>query len=347
MAGQNGSIQLVLLLDAPLSNDKFWLHEKLEAEGFRVSVLGIPGYNMRNRVVKWRKLLLWWQYFRLGYQGARLARRINAVVVSWNSIAGAFAAFFVPRGSRRVIALNLIAYNKGVINHLLRSLVYRHGFSSGRMIATANSLEVRNHYISLFKVREDQISVLHDSWSPRWQICPPTVKDDNFVFSGGEASRDWASVLAVAAKLPQIKFKVVARKMYWTYASSVPSNMEVYFDLTQDEFYDMARRSRVVLLSLKGKITAGLLLLTRSALLGKVVISTQTMATEAYYPESCRDLLLPEGDVEAITAAVGRYYCNTDLRLSKASMLQNFIRANYSPEAFSGRVSELVHDVTN
>lgn len=347
MAGQSSSVPLVLLLDSRLSGDKYWLHERLEAKGFHVSALGIPTYNMRNRKVRWRKLLLWWQYFSLGYRGARLANRMNAIIVAWNPIAGAFAAQFVPRGTRKVIALNMIAYDKGVINHALRSLVYRRGFSSGRMIATANSTEVRNHYIALFKIPPDQISVLHDSWDPRWEICPPTITDEDFVFSGGEAARDWASVSAVAAQLPEIRFKVVARRMNWAHTSPVPSNMEVFFDLTEDQFYSMVKRSRIVLLSVKGNITAGLMLLMKSALLGKVVISTQTMATEAYYPDTCKDLLLPEGDIEGVTSVVSRYHSNPDLVLRKASMLQSFVRANYTPEGFSSRVSELVYLAAN
>lgn len=343
MAGNGSSIPLVLLIDSRLNGEKFWLQEKLEAEGFDVTPLGIPTYNMRNRTVRWRKALLWWQYFRLGYRGARLARRNKAIVVSWNFIVGAFAAQFVPRGSRQVIALNMIAYDKGIINRILRSLVYRRGFSSGRMTATANSAEVRDHYIASFKIPPDQISVLHDPWSPRWETCPPSASDEGYVFSGGEAARDWASVFAVAARLPEIKFKVVARRMHWTYSSNVPPNMEVLFDLSQDDFYGMVKRSRLVLLSLKGKITAGLLLLTRSALLGRVVVSTQTMATEAYYPDECKDLLLPEGDVEAITSAVARYHADCHLAVEKAAMLQSHVRANYSPEAFANRVSDLVH----
>ena len=346
MTGQGKKIALVLLVDWQLGPVKFWLQEKLGNEGFEVSIIGIPNYSMRNRTVKWRKLILWWQYFRLGKEGARLARQLDGIVVGWNFIAGAFAALFMPKKSKRVISLNMIAHDKGVVNHFLRSWIYNRGFSAERMIATVNSEELRDLYLKSFKIRPDQLYVLHDCWAPTYEQRKPSVEGEDYVFSGGEAARDWDSLLKVARKLSEVKFEVVARKMNWPSNRDVPPNVQVFFDLDETSFYAMVKKSRLVLLPLKGKVTAGLIVLIRAILLGKLVVTTDVAATKSYYPECATDLLVPEGDPMKLSLVTQRYYSNTDLRIDKAFAVQNFTLANHSPEAFARRVGELVQMIS-
>src|SRR4030067_926845 len=107
----------------------------------------------------------------------------------------------------RVISLNMIAHDKGVVNHFLRSWIYNRGFSAERMIAAVNSEELRDLYLKSFKIRPDQLYVFHDCWAPTYEQRKPSVEGEAYVFSGGEAARDWDFLLKGAWKVSEVKFE--------------------------------------------------------------------------------------------------------------------------------------------
>jgi glycosyltransferase involved in cell wall biosynthesis len=333
----------VLLFDWRLGEKKFWLQNELEKKGHKVFPLGIPGYDLKNRTIKWRKIVLWWQYFKLGWQGSRLAHKTKSDIIAWNFIAGVFASLFFPAKSQRVLALNMITYEKGRINQLVRRLIYNRAFFSRRVIGTINSKNMVDKYLKHFKIQQDQLFELHDSWSANYEVVSPKNEDEGFIFSGGESARDWETLLEVANKLLFTQFKIVARRKYWVSSWKVPPNVSVIFDLDDEEYYNLVKRSRLVLLPLKGIVTAGLIVLIRSILLGKVVITTETPSIVPYYPKSLTNLLTREGDVEQLTLLATRYLNNDDLRIKTAIEIQQYVLTEYSPEKFTSRLLNMIN----
>ncbi len=336
---------VVLLVDwrVPVHHG-YWLQQKLQEFGLDVHVEGIDDYDMVNRRVRWRKLILWKQYFQLGLRGARLARSRGGIVVAWNFIPGAFAAF-VSRLRRHpgppVVALNMIFHDKGWLLNGIRSAVYRFAGGRNHLLLTANSEPLRRQYLDRFGFGSDQVTVLHDAWQPEYPTTRPSPADGGYVFSGGEAARDWQTLLSVARACPAIPFKIVARKMRWR-ETDVPANVEVRFDTSEEEFYGLAAGARLVLLPLLDVVTSGLTVLVRSALLGKPVLATRTPGTVPYFPAGCSELLVDMGDAGQMALKTLYYWDHLDTRLAKARSLQEHIRAKFSPDAYARRVADLV-----
>jgi hypothetical protein len=336
---------IILLVDWRLRAEKFWLQEELEKLGLEVIIEGIPNYSLRNHVARWRKALLWGQYLTLGWRGAKLANQYNGVVVAWNFICGIFAAIFtnfylvkdIP-----VVALNMIAFQKAWVHNFLRRFIYNYAFSKDGIIITANSAGLRRDYLSSYRIKASKIYVLPDAYDPHYDVFAPDAADDGYVFSGGVAARDWDTLIEVARKCPEVPFKIVARRIYWQPAVDLPPNLEVRFDTSRAEFYSLARKSRVVLLPLKTQVTAGLIVLLRSLLLGRLVIATATYATSAYFPEDCQDLLVPEGGSENMTAVLGKYWNNEVERIEKVRYIQAFVLNKFSPQVYARDVVDLV-----
>ncbi len=337
---------IVLLLDywVPVHNRKYWLQTKLEDLGLEVHVEWIRDYDMANRRVRWRKLILWKQYFQLGLRGARIARARGGIVVAWNFIPGAFAAL-VSRLRRRpgppVVGLNMIYYDKGRVLNSTRSAIYRFAGGRGHLLLTVSSHSLRRQYVDRFGFRSEQVSVLHDAWQPEYPTARPSLDDGGYVFSGGEAARDWGTLLSVARACPHIPFKVVARRMRWK-QTDVPRNVQVRFDTSEEEFYSLAAGARLVLLPLLDRVTSGLIVLVRSVLLGRPVLGTQTPGMMPYFPADCRDLLVGIGDAEQMASKVQHYWNDPDLRLIKAQSLQDHVIAEFSPDAYARQVADLV-----
>ena len=336
---------IVLLVDWRLGHDEFWLRTELENLGYNVTIVGIPNYDLRNRQIRWRKLILWGQYLALGWRGARMARRSDGVVVAWCFIPGIFArlATYVLGAWRLpVVALNMIAFDKGFLHNIIRALFYRLAFVSDKLFITTNSSELRSMYTQTFKIPEKRIAVLSDSWNPKYSVLSPNCKDSGYIFAGGEASRDWKTLLAIAKERPEISFKIVARRMNWDTATVVPSNVELVFDIPSNEFYDMVTLSRIVLLPLNTSITSGLIVLIRSALIGRLVISTKTPQTARYFPPKCHDLLIPMFSVEKMASALDFYWGNHRKRIDKAKELQSWILENFSPQNYARKVGKII-----
>lgn len=335
---------IVLIVDWRLSDDEFWLQGELERLGFRVVTEGIPDYDMKNRQIRWRKLILWMEYLMLGWCGARMARRVGGVVVAWNFVTGvcAIMASCLFRNRPPVVALNMIAHEKSKLHNLFRRLVYHWAFGTNRMLITANSSQLRDQYIESFRINPVSISVLHDPWSRDYEVRPPDALDSGYAFSGGDTARDWDALLAAAQICPEIPFKVVARRMAWRPKRQIPPNVSVVFDTSLDEFYTMARQSRIVLLPLNSNVTAGLIVLIRSLLLGRPVIATETPVLTPYFPDECGDLLVPMGGVEEMASTLRRYWTDHELRVKRAAALQSHVLEHFSPDAYARQVADVV-----
>ncbi len=340
------SCNIVLLVAWSLKGEKFWLEKELENIGFKVTTLDISNFNPKNRVIKWREILLWIGHLKLAWRGIQLARQTESIIVAHYFLVGIFASLLsAPILSKKrlpVIALNMIARNKGIVNQILRRLVYQTAFSSDRLLLTVNSPELREQYINTFGIRPKNIFVLRDCWWPELEVSLPNLNDNEFVFSGGEAARDWDTLLSVAEACPEIHFKVVARRMTWVPRKEVTSNVDVLFDTSEEEFYSLAASSRLVMLPLVGKVTAGLIVLIKSIFLGKMVITTDTPATAPYYPNDCHDLLVSESDVETMICKLKYYWINHENRIQKARKVQNYVLHDFSPEVYAKQVSNLI-----
>jgi glycosyltransferase involved in cell wall biosynthesis len=336
---------VVLLYDWPLGAAPHWLASGLAGKGFEVVSVGIPNYSMRNRQVPWRKIIVWWQYLVLAARGVRLARKRGAVVVSWSFIPGALAAVLgslCPGARSLVLALNCIAHRKGRVHSSLRRLVYRAAFHSGRLLVTVNSQHSATRYREWFGFESDRVVVVHDAWSPHYDIGRPEDEDGGYVFCGGDAARDWDTFVAVAKTLPDLPFVAVARQVAWPPTARAARNVRVSFDIPESEFYSLARRARIVILPLRSTEAAGLIVLKRLALLGRLILCTRTPATESYYPSTQSRLLVTPGDVLAFVRLVREFWDDTRAREAAARQVQEFILEERSPDAFVDTVVSIL-----
>ena len=337
---------VILLVDWDASRRAPWLADELRGLGFPVKVVGIGNYDMRNRQRRWRKPMLWWQYLRLAWRGVQEARRDSAVILSWNFIPGAFASALcqAPRlRSIGVVSLNLIAFDKNVAHGLLRRLVYAVATARGNFWATVSSPELRLSYMTQFRFDARHLVVLRDSWAPEYPVVPADcAPSKGYVFSGGEAARDWPTLLAAAKMTPTLAFRVIARRMQWHGDWEIPPNVVVQFDTTEDEFYAAAGNSDFLALPLDDSATAGLIVLLRASLLGKAIVCSETNATRAYVPDALSYLLVPPHDASALASACERLASDTSDRSRAATLLQGHILRRFSPEDYAEHVGDLL-----
>ncbi len=281
------------------------------------------------------------------WRGTTLARRHKATLLVWSPREGFLSALLGAlwrHGRVPILVLNLIAFPQSGLRGRIRDGLFRAAFARSRLMVTVNSEWLRQLYISRFEIQPQRIHVLYDCWLPKWLVekGEPGRPDGAYVFAGGTAARDWATLLRAAASLPEIPFRIIARRRDWPAQSVVPDNVAVLFDTTEQYFWETAGEARIEVVCLSSPITSGLVVLILSSLMGRPVISTRTPATEAYYPENHRDLLVEMGDHLALARRIRALWADEQLRDDSAVAVQNHILSTHTPQAYCQRVREIV-----
>ena len=294
--------RLYLLVDWRASRST--LQADLETLGFEVVLLDIPRYDIKNREVRWRKLILWAQYLHLGMTALRRSRK-GDVILSHNFVVGAIAGFFnrMMHLRRKILALNMIVLDKGRLNSLLRRAVYNFALNSEDIIVTVNSPELVDRYRTFEGVQVRHFEQLSDRYG---RGIPELAFDEGagYVFTGGEGARDWETLLKAASMCPKVPFKLVARRIGFPVELEVPGNVEVQFDTTEEEFYGLLERSSLVALPLATQAPAGLIVLIRAALSSRPVIVTSTSSTRQYVTDRETGVLIDPGDARSLSQPI-------------------------------------------
>ncbi|MDI6840033.1 MAG: glycosyltransferase [bacterium] len=317
---------------------KFWLQSELEKIEYKVTLLDIPNYSMKNITVRWRKIILWLQYFQLAFRVFFLSSRKHPEwIIAWNAVNGVFVCLIFKlfrRIDTKIGVLNLIVHDKSLLLMFLRKLIYTYSLKRATFISVNHTIYATG-FSKKFKVPLNKFKILQDAVkSDEFNYTGINNSNNYDVFSGGEAKRDWETLFNAAVLNPEISFCVVARRKTFNIAK-VPPNVDLHFDLNSEEFYEKMKKSKIVVLPLKGSMTAGLLVLTKAMLMGKAVIATKTVTTENYIVSGKNGLFVEEGDYEDLAQKIHNllynegYLINLGLE-ARRSILKNHTEHNYS-----------------
>ena len=336
-------MKIILLFDWKVTVETGnWLQKGLEKNGHTIELIGIPNYNEKDRTSRFGMIRLWFKYFILACKGVKNSE-INDIIISWNFVAGAMVGYLceIFKYDRKVISLNMIAHQKGFINSILRKRIYNKAFRYKSFWFSVNDEQLITYYSSLFTVNPKKIFLLHDVYSNRYEKCNYREYDD-YVFTGGEAFRDWANFVKCAENLPEIQFIGVARYMNFPHRDKLPKNLKMYYDIPEDEFYSFVKKCRIVFLPLTSQAPCGLIVIIRAALLAKPVIITETPSTKNYISNEYSGILIKMHDLNKMENSIKKLYYSEDLRKLYAENLKKFVVRNYSSERNVKIIEEII-----
>lgn len=188
---------------------------------------------------------------------------------------------------------------------------------------------------------EDRIFLLHDVYSNSDEQCD-YKESGSYVFTGGEASRDWTSFIRCAEEMPNIEFIGVARRKSFNLNNDLPENLKMYFDVPESIFYSLLKESRIVFLPLMSKVPCGLIVLIRAALLSKPVIATRTPSIKNYIIHNKTGLLVDILDIDGMKNTIEKLFYSSDLRKSLAEKLKQHVVNNFSSEQNAKVITEII-----
>ena len=182
----------------------------------------------------------------------------------------------------------------------------------------------------------------------RGNMCATGEKD--YIFSGGGSSRDYATLVR-AAKDVKAPFIIVAVKDPVTRKTSlegipIPINVTIHSMLPRDQFLQLIRESKIVVIPLKDTIRAGgQSVLLEAFAAGKPVIATRTSGMEDYVEDGKTGILVKHNSPKELKIAIYSLLQNENLRKYLGHNARKAFETTYNIREIGKRVSEIIEEV--
>lgn len=335
------AIRLVLNWDN--KNEEYHLSKQLRKYGHAVFQYSLDNFDPKKFSSLSGKASLLWKY----WKGARKAVREAApqdTLIGTNFHVGALISIncLLLGKKNKVLGFNLILNDKRWLIHQIRALFLECCFKNENFFATVNLPALIPMYSKYFlsPISADRFFVLKDHYINPDNLAKSLI-DDDYVFTGGENSRDWQGLFRAASLLPDIKFKCIARRRLFPHIE-VPANVDIVFDTSYEDFLNMLKRCTLVALPLISDGPAGLLVIFDATFLGKAVITTRTMITENYINSDDKGVLIEMGDATELANSINLLMKNKYTARHLAQNLKLELENNYSVEEYGKKVNDMV-----
>lgn len=324
--------RVVIIYDCPQKTcDKLWLRDELRKKGYQINAVysccRISNVEQRGGLGKLAaRLLTLWQCIK-GLAKSKPGDR----VICWSQWSGLFFNLLPGAEKCWIISYNWLT----PIPNAKTRFLYAKALENPRLTAVINTPETEEKLRKAYQVRKGgNIVCIPDVFDDAQTFAAPCWKQENrYCFSGGRANRDWSLLMKIAALCPHIPFRVVSARADWDSNLEIPSNVQVFFDLGPEDYYQLLQQSYLSLYPLKENRVSGLINILKSIQMGKPVLTTDISFTRIYFSQQHQDCLLPFGDSSLWKTAIERLWnCGKDEYEGLGKELQEYVKRNFSPQ---------------
>lgn len=163
------------------------------------------------------------------------------------------------------------------------------------------------------------------------------------MFCGGRNGRDWEFYFELAASMPDVTFKcVMPQNQYEEYKVLISPNVQVKYDIPENEFLELLNSSQLVVMPLDTEAPAGLIALFQAATYGKMVITTDTVTTREYF--SGDRGVLCKRNIKDWEEAIRYYLGNIGEAKMKVDNLVGFLEEECSESKYAEVLERLIRN---
>jgi glycosyltransferase involved in cell wall biosynthesis len=335
---------VIFLLDWK-STDRFNISGYLKKYHPSVVTYGMPNQSSKDYEKKYRYPVLIVKYLQLAYKGLSESHKEDTIV-SWNFTVGFCCSIlrFLLLKKQKLVCLNIIAHESKGFSGWLRKKLFSFFLNQEDIYITVNSADLFTQYNREFSLSLEKMFVLEDPVFDFYERIPFADKQ-SYMFCGGVARRDWETLFKACELLPNYKFVGVAQKQNFPLHLHVPANIEMFYDISLEEFNRHLRNATIQILPLNSTRPAGLIGIITGALLGVPIITTRTSSIENYISHGRSGMLIEMGDFTALAAAITELYHDPLLRSRQVKTLTGFIEENYNEQAYARKLSQILKKI--
>ena len=292
-----------------------FLTNALKARNNDVRLNGIP--NRLRSIVHYKVIgrLLWniLKITRSLYVSINLEKSEKCIVLD-DTASGVFISIFNQMFGKNnpVILLNMIDSLSG---SKIKGKLYRMAFK--RLYCSVNNKDLIDVYHQMYGLPKERFFIQEDTiddWGVRIINQKETdIKDEGYIFTGGNSYRDWNLYLQVVRSLPQYKFVGVAARPSFP-KCELPSNLKMYFDVPYQKFIDLLKRCCIGYIPINVQSQGGQIVAYQLALYHKAVVTTDSHGIKSVMENGENGILVKMGDKASSIDAIRTLMSNEVLR---------------------------------
>lgn len=283
----------VFFISGPKKNvvNGYWLYDKLKEDFQNV----FPFYIRKDNADSSMKRLF--NQLKIIFIVLFKAKSDDKIIVYDNDTTGLYIAlalsFFRPH--LIVYKINAMANSSSKLYSPLKRFFVRRAYK--RIFTTVNNQDIADLYSKFLNLPMAHFIPIPDSISDFGKDIETLkdTKEQGYIFMGGATHRDYALFVDVARSLPQYQFVAVTFEQYKSSFKDAPSNVQVYYGLSEMDFYQKIANCNIVFIPLNNDMQGGQLVVMQGALLHKPIITTETVAVHTYFDRNTA-YLMPIGD---------------------------------------------------
>ena len=281
-----------------------------------------------------RREALWtWRLF-------RMSKKYDVVLTGSDRIGLFFGLAQRVFRRRRVrhIFLNFFVYQRGGrIGWALRRFVCRAAVDGASCVLVHRTAEVEEYSRTLnlpagkFRFVPDHTTVSDAGLD---------VRDDGYIFSGGDANRDYP-ILIEAVRGATYRVLIVSFQKSHFAGMKSPENVEIIPPVPKHRFLELAAHARLIVVPLKKRLlhVGGRQTYLDAMRIGKPVIVTDLDASD-YITNGVDGILIPPGDVGAMRESIKRVMEDREFALSLGRKAKQ-TALGFTPERYFSAVFDL------
>ena len=207
----------------------------------------------------------------------------------------------------------------------------------------------REYYLSVLGLPETRIHFLPLGIDPNPFSPSPEDQTEDYVFSAGDASRDYETLLN-AARLVDTRIKIVS---WWALQrclenyGSPPENVEIHGFMPLLQLKDMIGRADFVVLSLQSvPWSMGQSVLLYAMAMAKAVIISSVPGIIDYVIDGETALLCQHGNAADMAEKINHLLANPDEAQRIGENARKAVLANFSEEAMAKAIYKVLTEVT-
>ncbi|MGH9729969.1 MAG: glycosyltransferase [Candidatus Acidiferrales bacterium] len=281
----------------------------------------------------WREALWTWRLF-------WLSKKYDVILTCSDRIALFFGVAQRIFRRRRVphIFLNFFIYQRGGrFGWALRRSICRLAIDGASYALVHRTMEI------------DAYSRILDVPAQKFRFVPDhatvfnaevDVRDDRYIFSGGDANRDYPFLIDAIKDLPYRVIIVTFQKNHFKDVE-IPKNIEIMAPVPKHRFLELMAHSSLIVVPLKNRLlhVGGRQTYLDAMTIGKPIIVTDLDAGD-YVTSGVTGILIPRGDAGALRESIKKVMDDRDFARSLGRKAKE-ASLGFTPEKFFATVFDL------
>lgn len=257
-------------------------------------------------------------YWRKSYNYAKKALETAPdCIYCVNPIVGLIMGLFNNKNRRIIIGGFLFEPKKNKLYYNLRKVITRKALKGVHTAVVYGSKEVE-YYNKIFKCKKFKFVRYGIDYDQANQYSNPLPR--KFIFSGGGSNRDYKTLIDAYSACNESVYPLVIATQQWRLSNLDTSRVVVLNDVVLENFGDLLRKCKLLILSLKDiDISAGHMVMFQAMSLGIPILINDITAIRDYVTEE-HVMFFRTGDLNTLKSMIEKFAYNENQYKLKAEM---------------------------